>query len=157
MIDGDWKAARPLVEEARVLSKALGDVHLHDRCEAQLASIAFEAGQTAETINRAREAVRASHRHGGLMAEFLALHRLAAFLMLDDQIGAGRAAALRAFELSRALGNVVSTARSISSPSSSRCTGRPTSRRASPVLRTPMPSSISSAASAWRSRYAVGC
>jgi hypothetical protein len=41
---GDWKAARALVQEARVLSKALGDVRVHDHCEAQLAMIAFAAG-----------------------------------------------------------------------------------------------------------------
>jgi hypothetical protein len=40
------------------------------------------------------------------MNEFIALHWLTAFLILDDQIEPGRAAALRAFELSRALGNV---------------------------------------------------
>jgi hypothetical protein len=39
------------------------------------------------------------------MAEFSALHWLAGFLILDDQIKPGRAAALRALELSRALGN----------------------------------------------------
>ena len=100
------KAARALVEEALALSKALGDVRLHDHCEAQLAVIAFAAGQMAEAIDRARRAVEASRRHGTLTAEFLALHRLAGFLILDDQIEPGRAAALRAFELSRALGNV---------------------------------------------------
>ena len=58
----------------------------------------------AEAIDRARRAVEASRRHGTLTAEFLALHSLAGFLILDDQIEAGRAVALRAFELSRALG-----------------------------------------------------
>jgi hypothetical protein len=60
----------------------------------------------AEAINRARQAAAASCRHGTLTAEFTALHWLAAFLILDDQIEPGRAAARRAFELSRALGNV---------------------------------------------------
>ena len=64
------------------------------------------AGQMAEAIDRARRAVEASRRHGTLTVEFLALHWLAGFLILDDQIEPGRAAALRAFELSRALGNV---------------------------------------------------
>jgi hypothetical protein len=64
------------------------------------------AGQMAEAIDQARRAVDASGRHGNLTGEFFALSHLAAFLILDDQVDAGRAAALRAFELSRALGNV---------------------------------------------------
>jgi hypothetical protein len=60
----------------------------------------------AEAIDRARRAVEVSRRHGTLTIEYLALHSLAGFLILDDQIEAGRAAAIRAFELSRALGNV---------------------------------------------------
>ena len=103
---GDLKAARALVEEALALSKALGDVRMHDACEAQLAAIEFAAGQMAEAIDRARRAVETSRRHGTLAAEFMALHWLAGLLILDDQIEPGRAAALRAFELSRALGNV---------------------------------------------------
>jgi tetratricopeptide (TPR) repeat protein len=103
---GDLLAARALVEEALALSKTLGHVRLHDTCEAQLATFAFEANRMAEAIDRARRAFEASHRHGTLTAEFLAQYYLAAFLILDDQIGSGRAAALRAFELSRALGNV---------------------------------------------------
>src|SRR5271166_5682948 len=102
----DFKAARALVEEALALSKALGDIRLQDGCEAQLAVYAFIAGQMAEAIDRARQAAAASCRHGTLTAEFIALHWLAAFLILDDQIEPGRAAAFRAFELSRALGNV---------------------------------------------------
>ena len=74
---GDLKAARALVEEALALSKALGDVRMHDACEAQLAIIAFAAGQMAEAIDRARRAVETSRRHGTLTAEFMALHRLA--------------------------------------------------------------------------------
>jgi hypothetical protein len=60
----------------------------------------------AEAIDQARRAVDASHRHGTLTIEFLALHSLAGFLNLDDQIDAGRAAALRALELSCAFGNL---------------------------------------------------
>jgi hypothetical protein len=100
------KAASALTEEALALFKALGDVRLRYVCEARLATIAFEFGQTAEAIGRARWTVEASGRHGTLQAQFLALHWLAAFLILDDQIEPGRAAALTAFELSRALGNV---------------------------------------------------
>ena len=74
---GDLKAARALVEEALALSKALGDVRMHDACEAQLATIAFAAGQMAEAIDRARRAVEASRRHGTLTTEFMALHALA--------------------------------------------------------------------------------
>jgi predicted ATPase/DNA-binding winged helix-turn-helix (wHTH) protein len=103
---GDLQAARVLVEEALALSKALGDVRTDAACEAQLASIAFAAGQTAEAIDRARWAVEASRRDGIATIEFLAVHNLAGFLLLNDQIEAGRTAALRAFELSRALGNV---------------------------------------------------
>jgi predicted ATPase/class 3 adenylate cyclase len=102
----DFKAARALVGEALTLSKALGDVRLQDGCEAQLAVYAFTAGQTAEAIDRAREVAAASRRHGTLTAEFIALHWLAAFLILDGQTDLGRAVALRAFELSHALGNV---------------------------------------------------
>jgi hypothetical protein len=60
----------------------------------------------AEAIDHARRAAEASRRHGILAAQLLALHFLAVFLVLDDQIEPGRAAALRAFELARALGNV---------------------------------------------------
>ena len=102
---GDLKAARLLVEEALALSEALGDVRVQDFCEAQLATIAFWADQMAEAIDRARRVVEVSRLHGTLTAEFTALHVLAGFLILDDQIEAGRSAALRAFELSCALGN----------------------------------------------------
>ena len=103
---GELQAARALVEEGLALSKALGDVRGHENCQAQLATIEFAANRMAEAIGRARRAVEASGRHGILATECLAQHFLAAFLILDDQIEPGRAAALRAFELSRALGNV---------------------------------------------------
>jgi predicted ATPase/class 3 adenylate cyclase len=103
---GDLQAARALIEEGLALSEALGDVRVHDNCELQLALIAFAAGQTAEAIDRARRAFEASRRHRTLTIEFIAQQYLAAFLIIDNQIGPGRAAALRAFELSRALGNV---------------------------------------------------
>jgi predicted ATPase/class 3 adenylate cyclase len=106
MSGGDLKSARALLEEGLSLSKALGDVRVHHSCEAQLARITFAAGQKAEAIDRARQAAEASRRHGTPTAEFIALHWLAAFLILDDQIEPGRAAALRAFELSHALGNL---------------------------------------------------
>jgi tetratricopeptide (TPR) repeat protein len=105
-IAGDSKAARTLTEEALVLSKALSDIALQAGCEGQLAKIiASDGGPMAEAIDHARRAVDASHGHGTLSAEFMALHRLAALLILDEQIEPGRAAALKAFELSRALGN----------------------------------------------------
>jgi predicted ATPase len=103
---GDFQAAESFTEEALALSKALGDVRLGNLCEVQLAMIVFSAGRMVEAIDRARRAVEACRGHGTLLAEFLALQRLAAFLILDDQIAPGRAAALRAFELSRALGNM---------------------------------------------------
>jgi predicted ATPase/class 3 adenylate cyclase len=103
---GELTVARTLIEEAMTLSAALGDVRVHDHCEAQLAMIAFAAGQIAQAIHCARRAVEASRRHGILIAELQAVHWLAAFLILDNQIQPGRAAALRAFELSRALGNL---------------------------------------------------
>jgi predicted ATPase/DNA-binding winged helix-turn-helix (wHTH) protein len=96
------QAARALVDEALALSKALGDVLLQDACESQLANLAFAAGEMAEAIDRGRRAVETSRRHGTLAAEFIALHSLAGVLILDGQIEAGRATALRAFELSRA-------------------------------------------------------
>lgn len=102
---GDLEAARALVEEALALSKALGDGLQLSACEALLATIAFAAGQTAEAIDRARHAVETSRQNSALSAEFIALHSLAAFMILDGQFEPGRAAALRAFELSRALGN----------------------------------------------------
>jgi tetratricopeptide (TPR) repeat protein len=103
---GNSRAARAFVEEALALATALGDVRLQDRCEANLAAIAFAGGQIAEAIDRARRAVEASRRHGTLTIEFLALHSLAGFLILDYQIEAGRVAALKAFELSRAFENL---------------------------------------------------
>jgi predicted ATPase len=102
---GDLHVARALIEEALALFKALGDVRMHDTCEAQLATIAFEAGDIVEAIARAKRAAEVSSRHGTLQAEFLALFFLAGLLILDDQIELGRDAALKAFELSRALGN----------------------------------------------------
>jgi hypothetical protein len=105
-VAGDLKTARALVEEALALSEALGDVRAHNYCETELAVIAFLGGQVAEAIDRARLAVDASRRHRTLTTEYDALHQLAAFLILDDQIEPGRVIALRAFELSRVLGNV---------------------------------------------------
>jgi hypothetical protein len=93
------------MEEALVLFQALGDVRLHDTCEAQLALIAFEAGDIVEAIGRAKRAAEASSQHGTLQAEFLARYFLAGLLILDDQIELGRDAALKALELSRAFGN----------------------------------------------------
>jgi predicted ATPase/DNA-binding winged helix-turn-helix (wHTH) protein len=103
---GELQAARALFAEALALSKALGDVRVYDNCEAQFAAIAFRVGQLAEAIGLAKRAVEACRLHGNLTTGFVALHWLAAFLILDDQIEPGRAAALKAFELSRVLGNV---------------------------------------------------
>jgi hypothetical protein len=103
---GDSQAARVFTEEALDLSKAFDDVGLAASCEGQLAKIiASGGGPMAEAIDHARRAVEACRGHGILGAEFLAEQRLAALLILDDQIEPGRAAALRAFELSRALSN----------------------------------------------------
>jgi predicted ATPase/class 3 adenylate cyclase len=105
-IAGDSKAGRALTEEALVLSKALGDADSLALCEGQLAKITvYEGGAMVEAIDHARRAVEACRGHGTLSAEFIALHRLAGLLILDDQIEPGRVAALKAFELSRALGN----------------------------------------------------
>jgi len=103
---GELNVAGALINEALSLSIARGDIRVRDHCEAQLAMIAFAAGQMPEAIDRARRAVEASRRHGTLIAEFQAVHWLAGFLVLDDQIEPGRVAALRAFELSRTLGNM---------------------------------------------------
>jgi predicted ATPase/DNA-binding winged helix-turn-helix (wHTH) protein len=106
LIGRDFQAARALEEEALALFKALGDVRGQDTCEANVALMTFTAGRTAEAMDRAGRVVETSRRHGTLIAEFMALRYLAAFLLLDDQIEPGRAAALRAFELSRAFGNL---------------------------------------------------
>jgi tetratricopeptide (TPR) repeat protein len=103
---GDLQAAQALVEEALALSHALGDVRMHVAAETQLALIEFAAGQMAEAIDRARRGVETSRRYGTPATEFTALRALADFLILDDQIETGRTAALRVFELSRALGNL---------------------------------------------------
>jgi hypothetical protein len=78
---------------------------VYDHCETFRAVIAFRAGQIAEAISCARQAIEASRHHGTLTAEFMALHWLAALLLLDDQIEPGFAATLRCCELSRALGD----------------------------------------------------
>ncbi len=105
-VEGICRLRGPPTEEALALSKALGDVRLQNSCENSLAATAFAAGRVAEAIDRARRAVAAPHRNGIVTIEFIALHQLAGYLILDDQIESGRAAALRALELSRALGNV---------------------------------------------------
>jgi ATP/maltotriose-dependent transcriptional regulator MalT len=103
---GNSRAARALTEEALILSKALGAVATEAACEGQLAKIiASQGGPMAEALDHARRAVEVCRGHSALSAEFLALQRLAALLILDDQIEAGRATALRAFGLSRALSN----------------------------------------------------
>ncbi|HME27855.1 MAG TPA: hypothetical protein VKI44_42145 [Acetobacteraceae bacterium] len=102
----DMKAAQALTEEALALSKALGHDRMHDTWESQLALIAFAGGRMAEAIDIARRAVETSRRHGFLEAEYVARYYLASFLILDDQIEPGRAAALGAFELSHALGHL---------------------------------------------------
>jgi ATP/maltotriose-dependent transcriptional regulator MalT len=103
---GDLLTARALVGEALALAKALGDVRLCDHCEVQLAAFAAAAGHMTEAIDRCRRAVETSRQHGTLTVQLLALQWLAAFLLFDDQIELGRAAAHSALELSRALGNV---------------------------------------------------
>jgi predicted ATPase len=103
---GDLQAARALFEEALALSSALGDIGMRVASETQIAVIESLVGQLAEAIDRARRAVETARRDGTLATEFTALRALATFLILDDQLEPGRAAALRAFELSRALGNV---------------------------------------------------
>jgi tetratricopeptide (TPR) repeat protein len=103
---GNLMAARALIEEALALSTSLGDIRMHIACETNIAHIEFAVGQTAEATDRAKRAVEMSRRHGTLATEFTALLTLAAFLVFEDRIEPGRAAALRSCELSRALGNV---------------------------------------------------
>jgi hypothetical protein len=81
-----------------------------------------------------------SRRHGTLTAEFMALHWLAGFLILDDQIEPGCVAARRAFELSVALRGIPES-HSMCSPSPSWCAGRLTLERALPVMGTAMSTS----------------
>jgi predicted ATPase len=103
---GNFQAARPLIEEALALSIALGDIRVHIACETHIAHIEFAARQRAEAIDRARRAVELSRGRGTPATDFTALHALAGFLLFDDQIEPGCTAALRAFDLSRALGKV---------------------------------------------------
>jgi tetratricopeptide (TPR) repeat protein len=106
---GDLNAAVAHYEESLAMSKALGDVLTADYCEVHLATIAFLTGQTAEAIDRVgrARAVVAARQHGTLTTEFYTQYFLSGFLLLDDQIEPGRAAALRTFELSRALGSAL--------------------------------------------------
>ena len=99
-------AARAFVEEAQILSGRLGDVWLHDACAVQLASIAFEGDELAEAIERATSAVATCRAHGNLRNEFVALQWLAGYLLVDGRVDDGFVRALKAFELSRTLGNV---------------------------------------------------
>jgi predicted ATPase len=103
---GDMKAAQALTEEALALAKGLGHDRMYDHWESQLALNAFVGGQRGVALDIARRAIGTSRGHGFVEAEFMAQYYLATFLLLDDQIESGRAAAFRAFELSRALGNV---------------------------------------------------
>jgi hypothetical protein len=75
-------------------------------CGIQLASIAFEADEPAEAIAIARASLEKCRRAPFMRNHFVAAQWLAGFLLLSGDIEAGRAAALEAFPLSRALGNI---------------------------------------------------
>lgn len=76
------------------LFTVLGDVRLHDPLRSATRLNRIKADQVAEAIDRTRRTVEASRPDGTLTAAFIALYRLAGFLILDGQIEPGRAAAL---------------------------------------------------------------
>jgi predicted ATPase len=103
---GEVAAARSYAVEGQAVAAKLGDVQTRDMCGIQLASIAFEADELADAIAIARENLEKCRRAPFMRNHFVAAQWLAGFLLLDGEVEEGRAAALEAFPLSRALGNV---------------------------------------------------
>jgi predicted ATPase/DNA-binding winged helix-turn-helix (wHTH) protein len=103
---GKVASARSYALEAQALAAKLGDIQTRDICGIQLASIAFEADEPAEAIAIARASLEKCRRAPFMRNHFVAAQWLAGFLLLSGDIEAGRAAALEAFPLSRALGNI---------------------------------------------------
>ena len=103
---GEVALAQSYALEGLAVAAKLGDVQTRDMCGIQLASIAFEADELAEAIAIARENLEKCRRAPFMRNHFVAAQWLAGFLLLDGDVEEGRAAALEAFPLSRALGNV---------------------------------------------------
>jgi hypothetical protein len=103
---GDVVAARSFALEGEAMAAKLGDIQTRDMCGIQLASIAFEAGQLAEAIAIASDSLERCRHSPFMRNHFVAAQWLAGFLLLSGDTEAGRAPALEAFTLSRALGNV---------------------------------------------------
>ena len=103
---GEVALAQSYALEGQAVAAKLGDVQTRDMCGIQLASIAFEADELAEAITIARESLEKCRRAPFMRNHFVAAQWLAGFLLLDGDVEAGRGAALEAFPLSRALGNV---------------------------------------------------
>ena len=103
---GEVALARSYALEGQAVAAKLGDVQTRDMCGIQLASIAFEADELADAIAIARENLEKCRRAPFMRNHFVAAQWLAGFLLLDGDVEEGRAAALEAFPLSRALGNV---------------------------------------------------
>jgi predicted ATPase len=103
---GNVMAARSHALEGQALAAKVGDIQTCDMCGVQLASIAFEAGELAEAIMIARASLEKCRRSPFMRNHFVAAQWLAGFLLLSGEVEEARAAALEAFRLSRALGNV---------------------------------------------------
>jgi predicted ATPase/DNA-binding winged helix-turn-helix (wHTH) protein len=103
---GEVDIARSCALEGLAMSAKLEDIQTRDMCFVQLASIAFEAGDLGEAIDLARESLERCRRSPFMRNHFVAVQWLAGFLLLNGDLDAGRTAALEAFALSRALGNV---------------------------------------------------
>jgi predicted ATPase/DNA-binding winged helix-turn-helix (wHTH) protein len=103
---GNVTAARVHALQGQELAAKVGDIQTRDMCGVQLASIAFEAGDLAGAIAIARASVEKCRRSPFMRNHFVAVQWLAGFLLLSGDMEAAREAALEAFTLSRALGNV---------------------------------------------------
>lgn len=103
---GEVALAQSYALEGQAVAAKLGDVQTRDMCGIQLASIAFETDEFADAIAIARENLEKCRRAPFMRNHFVAAQWLAGFLLLDGDAEEGRAAALEAFPLSRALGNV---------------------------------------------------
>ena len=103
---GEVALARSYAVEGQAVAAKLGDAQTRDMCGIQLASIAFEADELAEAIAIARESLEKCRRAPFMRNHFVAAQWLAGFLLLNGDMDGGRAAALEAFPLSRALGNI---------------------------------------------------
>jgi tetratricopeptide (TPR) repeat protein len=103
---GDVAIARSYALEGLSMSGKLADIQTRDMCSVQLASIAFEGGELEHAIDIAQESLERCRRSPFIRNHFVAAQWLAGFLLLAGDMAAARTAAMEAFGLSRALGNV---------------------------------------------------